>query len=63
MYNDISELPTHVFEEMKHFFTVYKNLENKETSVDEVRGREDAIKIIDDAIDHYVEVFCKGKRK
>ena len=35
-YKDINELPKHVFEDMKHFFTVYKNLEDKETVVDEV---------------------------
>ena len=59
MYNDISELPCHIFEEMRHFFSVYKTLENKETAVDEVRGRAESVKIIANAIDHYVEHFCK----
>ena len=59
MYTDISELPKHVFDEMSHFFTVYKNLENKETAVNEVSGRDVAIKIIDKAIEDYVEKFCK----
>ena len=59
MYNDISELPTHVFEEMKHFFTVYKNLENKETAVDEVHGKEEAVKIVNDAIRNYIKKFCE----
>ena len=45
-YNDISELPAHIFDEMSHFFTVYKNLENKQTAVNEVMGREKAIEII-----------------
>ena len=36
-YHDVSELPSHIFTEMSHFFTVYKNLEQKETMVDEVR--------------------------
>ena len=31
-YKDISELPKHVFDEMSHFFTVYKSLEGKETA-------------------------------
>ena len=30
-YTDIKELPPHIFEEMRHFFRVYKNLEGKET--------------------------------
>lgn len=58
-YRDISQLPAHIFEEMRHFFTVYKNLENKETAVDEVEGRESAVRIIRDAIDNYIEIFCK----
>jgi inorganic pyrophosphatase len=59
VYNDITELPTHVFEEMKHFFTVYKNLENKETAVDEVHGKEEAVKIVNDAIRNYIKKFCE----
>ena len=49
----------HIFEEMGHFFTVYKNLENKETAVNEVSGYETSLKIIDKAINNYVEKFCK----
>ena len=58
-YTDISQLPNHIFDEMKHFFTVYKSLENKDTAVDEVSTREDAVQIIKEAIDRYVELFCK----
>ncbi len=58
-YTDISELPTHIFDEMSHFFTVYKNLENKQTAVNEVSGRETAIEIIKKAIADYIEEFCK----
>jgi len=57
-YQDISQLPAHVFEEMKHFFTVYKNLEGKETIVDEVKNREDALEVIRSCIDSYVKNFC-----
>ncbi|MBQ3101083.1 MAG: inorganic diphosphatase [Clostridia bacterium] len=59
MYNNIDQLPMHVFEEMRHFFTVYKNLEHKDTAVDEVKGRDEAVKVIADAIDRYIENFCK----
>jgi inorganic pyrophosphatase len=58
-YKSISELPKHVFDEMTHFFRVYKNLENKDTAVDEVQDRDVAIKIISQAIDHYIDSFCK----
>ncbi len=59
MYSDISQLPAHVFDEMRHFFSVYKNLENKDTAVNEVSGKDAAIEIINNAIDHYIEKFCK----
>ena len=59
MYHDISELPRHVFDEMSHFFRVYKELENKTTAVNEVENAEVARKIIQSDIDHYIEKFCK----
>lgn len=58
-YQDINELPNHVFDEMSHFFKVYKELENKETAVKEVSGREEAVRIIEVALNSYVENFCK----
>ena len=59
LYTDIDQLPAHIFDEMRHFFSVYKNLENKTTAVNEVSAREDAIKTVAAAIDSYVENFCK----
>lgn len=53
MYTDINQLPIHIFEEMKHFFKVYKNLEHKTTAVDEVDGRKEALEVIAKAIDNY----------
>ena len=58
-YTDIDQLPSHVFDEMRHFFTVYKNLENKTTAVNEVSGRTEAVKIIGKSIENYIENFCK----
>ncbi len=58
-YKDISELPKHIFDEMVHFFKVYKELENKTTAVDEIENNESAISIITKDIDSYVEKFCK----
>ena len=56
---DIFELPHHMFEEIKHFFQVYKNLEGKDTAVNEVSGRESAISTIAAAIESYIEHYCK----
>lgn len=58
-YKNIDDLPSHVFDEMRHFFSVYKNLENKTTAVEEVQDRTAAVKVISDAIDRYVDKFCK----
>lgn len=58
-YRDISELPAHIFDEMMHFFKVYKHLENKQTAVKEIMGRNEAIKIVKSAIDNYNEKFVK----
>jgi inorganic pyrophosphatase len=44
---------------MRHFFTVYKNLEGKDTDVNEVGPREEAIAVIKDAIENYIQEFCK----
>ena len=61
-FTDISELPAHIFEEMRHFFTVYKELEGmKHTAVDEIKGREDAIKTIEKSLQMYNDMFRKGR--
>ncbi len=57
-YQDISELPSHIFDEMRHFFTVYKALENKTTAVNEISGAEEAKRIIQEALDRYIQTFC-----
>ena len=56
-YTDVSELPKHIFEEIKHFFSVYKALEDKETVVDEFDGATEAIRIIEQCIENYKEKF------
>lgn len=56
-YKDISDLPKHIFDEIKHFFSVYKMLEGKETSVDEVKNREEAVATIKKALLCYNEKF------
>lgn len=63
VYKDISELPGHIFDEIKHFFEVYKTLEGKETVVDDVLGHEAAQKSIEKDIKRYEELVSKGKIK
>jgi len=58
-YRDVSELPAHIFTEMSHFFTVYKNLEGKETVVDELENADAAKEVIQKCLDAYIEKFCR----
>ncbi len=59
-FKDITEIPPHIYNEMMHFFRVYKELEGKKTAVNEIRGREDAVAIISRAIESYKEHFGKA---
>ena len=38
---------------MRHFFSVYKTLENKDTVVDEIGSRDEAMEIIAHCIENY----------
>lgn len=58
-YKDISELPKHIFDEMRHFFSVYKQLENKQTAVNEVADRKAALEIIETCIANYNKKYKK----
>ncbi len=60
-YKSIGELPAHIFEEMQHFFRVYKELENKPTSVSEVHDAEDAKQVVQKSIENYVEKILKQR--
>ena len=58
-YYDIHELPQHIFEEMMHFFEVYKSLEHKKTTVREIAHRDDAVEIIKKCINAYNAKYAK----
>lgn len=57
-YHDISELPGHLFDEMVHFFSVYKALEHKESIAGEINGRDAALEVIARAKENYIRKFC-----
>ena len=59
VYKDISELPEHRMNEIKHFFQVYKQLENKDTVVQEILGVDAAKEIIKNSIDAYNSLYLK----
>jgi len=56
-YKNFSQLPAHIFKELTHFFSVYKNLEDKDTVVDELLDAAAARRIIAEALDDYKEKF------
>ena len=58
-YSDISELPPHILDEIKHFFIVYKQLENKTTFVTEIDGVDEAKRVIQASIDAYNDLYLK----
>ena len=58
-YKDISELPAHIFNEMLHFFSVYKALEGKETVSKETFPKSYAVDVIRAGIEKYEKFFCK----
>ena len=55
--NHIEELPEHHVLELKSFFEDYKKLEQKEVEIEEFLGREEAIKIINQALEDYKVKF------
>ena len=59
-YNNITsidQLPAHIFDEIMHFFSVYKQLENKQTAVKELFTQKEAIEIIESCIKAYEKKF------
>ena len=62
---DISQLPEHVLTEIRHFFTVYKELESRKTVVSHAEKREEANRVIIQAIQSYNAKFgtSTGKKE
>lgn len=58
-YSDIEQLPQHVFQEIQHFFSVYKDLENKETDVKDFGGPAEAVAVIEKCIANYEKKYAK----
>lgn len=57
-YNDIKELPKHRFDEIRHFFQIYKMLEKgKVTDVSNIQGAKKAKEVIKKCIDNYIRDF------
>jgi inorganic pyrophosphatase len=60
-YKDIKDLPPHIFNEISHFFSVYKQLEGKKTVIKETLGKKKAMEIIQKSLDIYKKKFSDKK--
>ena len=56
-YSDVSQLPKHIFDEMAHFFSVYKELEHTKTTVDSIEGKDVAMYVLKKCIENYGKKF------
>ena len=56
-YRDVNELPSHIMDELRHFLTVYKQLENKKVEILETGGKSEAEECIANAMKSYKEHF------
>ncbi len=60
-YTDIEQLPTHIMQEICHFFTVYKELEGKKTANVSICSKEEALEVINSCLKAYKDHFLPGR--
>ncbi|HEX6923619.1 MAG TPA: inorganic diphosphatase [Bacillales bacterium] len=51
--NSLDDMPSHVLDEIAHFFRVYKDLENKETNIGDWEGADKAAQVIAESLKRY----------
>ena len=54
---DISQLPGHIMDELKHFLMVYKQLENKKVEIQNIGGKKEAAKCIKKCMEAFNKKF------
>ncbi|MBX7050559.1 MAG: inorganic diphosphatase [Flavobacteriales bacterium] len=55
----MEEMPDNFKQELRHFFTNYKTLMKKDVTVDEFKGCDEAIEVIQSCMNRYQETFRK----
>ena len=58
----LKDVPPHLLKEIEHFFTVYKDLEQKKTGVEGWADKDEAVKIIEKAYKRYESAGGRKKR-
>ncbi len=54
---DISDVEPHILEEIRHFFKVYKDLQNKEVKVGDWEGKDKALEAVEKSFELYKEKY------
>ncbi len=52
-YKDHTQLPAHTLREIRRFFQDYKTLENKQVVVEDFMGPDEAVRVLEDALELY----------
>ncbi|KAI8476121.1 MAG: inorganic pyrophosphatase [Monoraphidium minutum] len=60
-FTDISQMPAHRLAEIRSFFEDYKKNEHKAVRVDDILGAEEARKVVEEAIQLYVDTYVPKK--
>lgn len=58
--NDLADVVPHTIKEIIHFFETYKQIQKKAVVIEGVRGKEDAKKIIGEAVELYKKEFTNN---
>jgi inorganic pyrophosphatase len=56
--SDVSELPKHFISELRNYFEQYKVLEEKQVLIENFQNKEEAYRVINEAIDLYKQKFA-----
>lgn len=59
--DDLSDMPPHAMKEIVRFFQDYKALEHKNVTIEQLMGKEEAIRVVLESIELYQSTFVKPK--
>lgn len=62
-WENLEDIPEHFVEELKEFMRTYKRLESKEVDVNEIYGKEEAKKIVNESMKIYKNKFGKDSKQ
>ena len=57
----LEDIPEHTLREIEHFFKVYKDLENKETTIDGWKDKKEAVQLYHECVTRFKEQVNAGE--